>query len=86
MRWFGYTFLDGSFIDFIYSSLCFELISLKGVSIFLCRTQLVDSFGGTNLAWASMGLESHTLDSKGPHARSQRYAFGGLEYITKDLT
>jgi hypothetical protein len=31
---------------------------------------LVDSFGGTSLAWASMGLESHRLDVKGPHAKS----------------
>jgi hypothetical protein len=28
----------------------------------------VDSFGGTSLAWASMGLEAHRLDAKGPHA------------------
>jgi hypothetical protein len=25
----------------------------------------VDSFGGTSLAWASMGLEAHKLDAKG---------------------
>jgi hypothetical protein len=28
----------------------------------------VDNFGGTSLAWASMGLEAHRLDAKGPHA------------------
>jgi hypothetical protein len=28
----------------------------------------VDSFGRTSLAWASMGLEAHRLDAKGPHA------------------
>jgi hypothetical protein len=27
----------------------------------------VDSFGGTSLAWASMGLEAHRLDVKSPH-------------------
>jgi hypothetical protein len=41
----------------------FDLISLEGVSICLCKTQLVDNFGGTNLAWASMGLEAHRLDT-----------------------
>jgi hypothetical protein len=46
----------------------------------------VDSFGGTSLAWDSMGLEAHMLDAKGPHARSQRHAFGGLYDIMDDLT
>jgi hypothetical protein len=27
----------------------------------------VDRFGRTSLAWASMGLEAHKLDAKGPH-------------------
>jgi hypothetical protein len=27
----------------------------------------MDNFGGTSLAWASMGLESHVLDAKDPH-------------------
>jgi hypothetical protein len=45
----------------------FDLRSLEGVSICLCRTQLVDNFGRTSLAWASMGLEAHMLDAKGPH-------------------
>jgi hypothetical protein len=46
----------------------------------------VDGFGGTSLAWASMGLEAHRLDAKGPHAGSQRHAFGGLEDTLEDLT
>jgi hypothetical protein len=46
----------------------------------------VDSFGGTSLTWASMGLEAHRLDAKGPHARSQRHDFGGLEDTLDDLT
>jgi hypothetical protein len=25
---------------------------------------MVDSFGGTSLAWASMGIEAHMLDTK----------------------
>jgi hypothetical protein len=28
----------------------------------------VDSFGGTSLAWDSMGLEAHSLDVKGLHS------------------
>jgi hypothetical protein len=55
-------FLRWIFIDFIYSSLCFDLRSLEGVSICIRRTELVESFGGTSLAWASMGLEPHRLD------------------------
>jgi hypothetical protein len=31
---------------------------------------MVDNFGGTSLAWASIGLESHRLDAKGPHVES----------------
>jgi hypothetical protein len=30
----------------------------------------VENFGGTSLAWASVGLEAHRLDGKGPHDRS----------------
>jgi hypothetical protein len=39
----------------------------------------VDIFGGTSLAWASMGLEAHRLDAKGSHAKSLTPSFGGLE-------
>jgi hypothetical protein len=46
----------------------------------------MDRFGGTILAWASIGLEAHTLDAKGPHAESRRYAFGGLKDTLEDLT
>jgi hypothetical protein len=46
----------------------------------------VDSFGGTGLAWASMGLEAHRLDTKGPHAESPKHAFGGLEDNLEDLS
>ena len=46
----------------------------------------MDSFGGTSLAWASMGLEAHMLDVEGPHVGSWRYAFGGLHGIMEDLT
>ena len=46
----------------------------------------MDSFGGTSLAWASMGLEAYRLDVEGPHAGSQRHAFGGLHGIMEDLT
>jgi hypothetical protein len=46
----------------------------------------MDNFGGTSLAWDSMGLEAHRLDAKGPYVRSQRHAFGGLEDTLEDLT
>jgi hypothetical protein len=46
----------------------------------------VDNFGGTSLAWASMGLEAHRLDAKGPHVGSRRHAFGGLEDNLEDLS
>jgi hypothetical protein len=45
----------------------------------------VDSFGRTSLAWASMGLQAHRLDAKGPHAGSQRRSIGDLEDDVEDL-
>jgi hypothetical protein len=45
----------------------------------------VDSSGGTILAWASMGLQAHRLGAKGPHARSWRLAFEGLEDTLENL-
>jgi hypothetical protein len=46
----------------------------------------VDSFGGTILAWTSMGLQAHKLDTKGLNVRSWRLDFGGLEDTLEDLT
>jgi hypothetical protein len=45
----------------------------------------VDSFGRTSLAWASMGLQAHRLDAKGPHAGSQGRSIGDLEDDVEDL-
>jgi hypothetical protein len=45
----------------------------------------VDSFGRTSLAWASLGLQAHRLDTMGPHAESQRQSFGYLEDDAEDL-
>jgi hypothetical protein len=45
----------------------FDLISLDGMPICFAGPCLVDNFRGTSLAWASMGLEAHRLDVKGPH-------------------
>jgi hypothetical protein len=45
----------------------------------------VDNFGRTSLAWASMGLQSHRLDGKGPHAGSQGQIIGDLEDDVEDL-
>jgi hypothetical protein len=42
----------------------------------------VDSFGRTSLAWASMGLQAHRLDAKGPHAR---WEISDLEGLNDDL-
>jgi hypothetical protein len=39
----------------------------------------VHSFGRTSLAWASMGLQAHRLDAKGPHARWKRDDVDGLD-------
>jgi hypothetical protein len=47
---------------------------------------MVDNFGGTSLAWASMGIQAHRLDFEGPHAGSRRLDFGGLEDTLDDLT
>jgi hypothetical protein len=41
----------------------FDLRSLEGVFIEFARPCLVDRFGRTSLAWASLGLESHRLDT-----------------------
>jgi hypothetical protein len=46
----------------------------------------VDSFGGTSLAWASMGLQAHRFDAKGPHAESQRQSIEDLEDDLEDLS
>jgi hypothetical protein len=45
----------------------FDLRSLEVVPICFAGPCLADNFGGTSLAWASMGLESHKLDTKGLH-------------------
>jgi hypothetical protein len=43
------------------------LLDILGGRIhFFCRTQLVDNFGGTSLAWASMGLQAHKVGFQGP--------------------
>ena len=41
----------------------FELRSLEGVFIVFAGPCLVDIFGRTSLAWASLGLEAHRLDT-----------------------
>ena len=41
----------------------FELRSLEGVFIVFVGPCLVDIFGRTSLAWASLGIESHMLDT-----------------------
>jgi hypothetical protein len=41
----------------------FDLRYLEGVFIVFARSCLVDRFGRTCLAWASLGLESHRLDT-----------------------
>ena len=38
--------------------------SLEGIFIFFARPCLVDRFGRTSLAWASIGLEAHKLDTR----------------------
>jgi hypothetical protein len=42
----------------------FDLRSLEGVFIVFVGPCLVDRFGRTSLAWASLGLESHMLDTR----------------------
>jgi hypothetical protein len=42
----------------------FELRSLEGVFIVFAGPCLVDIFGRTSLAWASLGLEAHRLDTR----------------------
>ena len=42
----------------------FELKSLEGIFIVFVGPWLVDIFGRTSLAWASLGLESHRLDTR----------------------
>ena len=41
----------------------FDLRSLEGVFIVFVGPCLVDRFGRTSLAWASLGLEAHRLDT-----------------------
>jgi hypothetical protein len=74
--------MDGLFIDWIQLSCCYDLRSSEGMLICLCRTYLVDNFGRTGLAWASMQLQSHRLDAKGPHVESKR---SNLEDLKDDL-
>jgi hypothetical protein len=45
----------------------------------------VDSFGRTSLAWASMGLQAHMLDARGPHARSESNDLDDLDDDLDDL-
>jgi hypothetical protein len=65
----------------------FDLRSLEGIPFCFAGPCLVASFGRTSLAWASMGLQAHRLDAKGPHA-DDHYdcAFGGLEDNMEDMT
>ena len=41
----------------------FDLRSLEGAFIVFIGPCLVDNFGGTSLAWASLGHEVHRLDT-----------------------
>jgi hypothetical protein len=45
----------------------------------------VDNFGRTSLAWASMELQVHGLDAKGPHVGSHGRSIGDLEDDVEDL-
>jgi hypothetical protein len=45
----------------------------------------VDNFGRTSLALASMGLQAHWLDARGPHARLEGKSIGYLEDDVEDL-
>jgi hypothetical protein len=42
----------------------FELRSLEGIFIVFAGPCLVDIFGRTSLAWDSLGLEAHRLDTR----------------------
>jgi len=42
----------------------FELKSLEGIFIVFVGPWLVDIFGRTSLAWDSLGLEAHGLDTR----------------------
>jgi hypothetical protein len=42
----------------------FELTFLEGIFIVFIGPWLVDIFGRTSLAWASLGLESHRLGTR----------------------
>jgi hypothetical protein len=63
----------------------FDLRSLEGVFIVFAGPCLVDSFGGTSLAWASLGHEAHRLDTMA-HTPMMMIAFGGLRDTLDDLT
>jgi hypothetical protein len=39
----------------------------------------VDNFGRTSLAWASMGLQAHGLDYRGPHANEREMTWMDLD-------
>jgi hypothetical protein len=40
-----------------------DLRSLEGIFIVFAGPYLVDSFGGTSLAWATLGYEAHRLNT-----------------------
>jgi hypothetical protein len=69
------------FILFTYNNM-FDLISLEGLFIVFAGPCLVDSFGGTSLAWDSLRHEAHRLDTMacildgdGIHCRIERHLF-----------
>jgi hypothetical protein len=41
----------------------FDLRSLEGIFIVFAGPCLVDNFGRTSLAWASLGHEAHRMDT-----------------------
>jgi hypothetical protein len=45
----------------------------------------VENFGGTSLAWASMGLQAHKLDVRGLHARREKDKLDDLDDDLDDL-
>ena len=78
LRWIIY-WLD-SFIMMLW-------LEILGGSAHLSLQDLVGGqFGRKSLDWASMGLQAHRLDAKGPHDGSHRRSIGDLEYDVEDLS
>jgi hypothetical protein len=46
----------------------------------------VDRFGRTSLAWASMGIQAHRLDVRGPYAERERSDLDDLDDNLENLS